>query len=140
MAGYTNFGGGSTTHSIYKGSVVISDVSDTDGYFRAMPLSSSTAAASGDVFGGIALERQDVAATDTADGSVKVTCAQDGVWGFPVGSLAATDLGAAIYASDDQTATTTSANNLWIGYLVEVDSTYAWVDISRATGRTNTAL
>ena len=53
LAGYTNFGGGSTAHTVFKGSLVMSDVSDTDGYFRAVPLSSSTAMVSGDVFGGM---------------------------------------------------------------------------------------
>jgi len=139
MAGYTNFGSGSTAHSIYKGSLVVSDISDTDGYFRAVPLTSSTAMASGDIFGGIALEKQDVTSSDTADGSVEVTVAVNGVWGFAVGSLAITDLGAPAYASDDQTITTTSTNNLWVGTIVDRDATYVWVDIAHAAGRTNTA-
>lgn len=137
LAGYTNFAGGSAIHSVYKGSVVVCDVSDTDGYFRACPLSSSTNLASGDIFGGIAVERQDVTSADTADGSKKVACYIDGEHAFAVGSIAQTDIGAAIYASDDDTATTTSTNNIWIGVLVEVDATYAWVDISQAAGQPN---
>ena len=40
LAGYTNFGDGNTAHTVYKGSVVICDVSDTDGYFRlTVPMS-----------------------------------------------------------------------------------------------------
>jgi hypothetical protein len=132
LAGYTNFGGGSTAHTVYKGAVVVCDVSDTDGYFRAMPLSSSVNIASGDVFGGIAVERQTVTASNTADGSKKVTVAVDGVWGFPKGSLAVTDIGPA-YASDDQTVTSTSTNNLRIGNIVAVDD-YAWVDITGYCG------
>ena len=139
LAGYTNFGSGSTAHSVYKGSVVVCDVSDTDGYFRACPLSSSTALAAGDIFGGIATERQDVTSAITSDGQKDVTVAVDGVWGFAVGSLAVTDLGAPAYASDDDTITTTSTNNLWVGTIVDVDSTYVWVDISRAAGQLNSA-
>jgi len=140
LAGYTNFGDGSTEHTVYKGSLVVCDVSDTDGYFRAAPLTSSVAAASGDVIGGIALEKVKVTSDDAGDGSKKVTVAVDGVWGFPKNSLAVTDIGAAIYTSDDgNTVTTTSTSNWWIGTLVDVDGTYAWVDISHAAGRTNSA-
>lgn len=138
LAGYTNFGGGSTAHSVYKGSIVMCDVSDTDGYFRAMPLSSSTAATTSDIFGGIALEKQDVTSAQTSDGAVKVTVAVDGVWGFPVGSLAITDIGATAYASDDQTITTTTANNLNVGTIVDADSTYVWVDIKAQAGKLST--
>lgn len=139
LAGYTNFGSGNTEHTVYKGSIVVCDVSDTDGYFRACPLSSSVALAGGDIFGGLALEKQDVTSDNTDDGDVKVTVAVDGVWGFPVGSLAITDIGAPAYASDDATVTTTSTDNLWIGDIVDVDANYVWVDISRAAGRLNSA-
>lgn len=139
LAGYTNFGAGSVAHTVYHGSPVVSDVSDTDGYFRAVPLTSGTNMASGDVFGGIAVEKQSVTSADTADGSVEATVAVNGEWGFAKGSLAQTDVGAAAYASDDDTITTTSTNNLWVGYITEVDGTYVWVDISRAAGMANTA-
>lgn len=137
LAGYTNFGGGSTAHTVYKGSVVVCDVSDTDGYFRACPLSSSVNSATGDIFGGIALEKQAVTSADTGDGSVEVTVARNGVWGFPVGSLAQTDIGAPAYASDDATITTTSSNNYWCGIIEGVDSTYVWVNIEPAFMRAN---
>jgi len=135
LAGYTNFGGGSTAHNVYKGSVVMCDVSDTDGYFRAMPLSSSTAATSSDVFGGVALHKQEVTSADTADGSKRVTVAVDGIWGFAKGSLAITDIGAKAYASDDTTITTTTANNICVGTIIDVDATYVWVDISQDAGQ-----
>lgn len=138
LAGYTNFAGGSTAHTVYKGSIVVCDVTDTDGYFRAMPLSSSTAMAATDIFGGIAVEKQSVTSSNTADGSVKVTVAIDGVWGFAVGSLAITDIGATAYASDDQTITTTTANNINVGTIVDVDSTYVWVDIKDQAGKLST--
>jgi hypothetical protein len=140
LAGYTNFGAGTTAHTVYKGSIVVSDVSDTDGYFRAAPLTSSVAAVAGDVIGGIALEKVEVTSADLADGSKEVTVAVTGVWGFPKGGLAVTDIGSAIYTSDDgETVTATSTDNWWIGYLVDVDATYAWVDISKAAGLPNSA-
>jgi len=139
LAGYTNFAGGSAAHTVYKGSIVVCDVSDTDGYFRACPLSSSTASAGGDIAGGVALEQVAVTSSDTADGSKEVTVARNGVWGFAVGSLAITDIGAAAYASDDDTITTTSTNNYWCGIIEDVDSTYVWVDIEPAFMRLNSA-
>ena len=139
LAGYTNFGGGSTEHTVFKGSVVVCDVSDTDGYFRACPLSSSINLASGDIFGGIALEHQKVTSGFAADGSKLVTVARNGIWGFPKASNAVTDIGAPAYASDDASITTTGTNNLWVGYIVDVDDTYVWVDIAPAAGRANSA-
>ena len=139
LAGYTNFGGGSTAHEVYKGSLMVCDVSDTDGYFRAVPLTSGTNMASGDIFGGVALERQSVTSSDTADGSILCTVARDGVWPFAKGGLAITDIGAPAYASDDDTITTTSTNNLWCGIIEDVDATYVYVNIAPAFMRTNTA-
>lgn len=139
LAGYTNFGGGSTAHTVYTGSLVVCDVSDTDGYFRACPLSSSVNAASGDIFGGVSLEKIAVTSSDTADGSKLCTVARNGVWGFAVGSVAITDIGAAAYASDDQTITTTSTNNFFVGDIEDVDATYVWVNIARAFMRPTSA-
>jgi len=139
LAGYTNFGGGSATHEVYHGSVMVSDVSDTDGYFRAVPDTSSVNMASGDIFGGISLERQSVTSSDTGDGSVKCLVAREGIWGFAKGSLAITDIGAAAYATDDNTISTTSTNALWIGYIEDVDDTYVWVNIAPAYKRANAA-
>lgn len=138
LAGYTNFTSTASAHAVYKGSIVICDVSDTDGYFRAAPLTSSVNAAAGDVFGGIALEKVNVTSSDTADGSKLVTVARNGVWGFPVGSVAITDIGAAAYASDDATITTATANNFWVGHIEDVDATYVWVNIETAFMRMRT--
>lgn len=126
LAGYTNFGGGNTAHNVYHGSIVAQDVSDTDGYARAVGFTP----ASGDVFMGIALEKQEVGSSDLADGTVEVTVAANGVWGFAKGSIAQTDVGADIYCVDDDTVQTSSTNALKIGKLEEVDSTYAWVNIA----------
>ena len=138
LAGYTNFGASAAEHTVYKGSVVVCDQSDTDGYYRAAPLTSSTAANAADIIGGVALEKIEVKSSDTADGSKNVTVAVNGTWGFPVNSIAITDIGADIYTSDDgEVVTTTSTNNFWIGKLVGYDTTYAWVDIAPATGHVN---
>lgn len=139
LAGYTNFGAGSVAHTVYKGSIVVCDVSDTDGYGRAAPLTSSVNAASGDLFLGVAAEQIAVTSSDTADGSKKVLVYKNGVFGFPVGSVAQTDIGAAAYASDDQTITTTSTNNFFVGDIEGVDATYVWVNIARAFNRPTSA-
>ena len=120
---------------VYIGSILISDVSANDGYVRALP---SGTAASGDIFAGVSLERISIASGDS-DGDKVVSSARDGAWGFAVGSLAITDIGAAAYASDDDVITTTSTNNQWVGYIVDVDATYVFVDISKAYMMTNTA-
>lgn len=135
--GYTNYQSGSTAFTIYKGAILMMDVSDVDGYVQ--PMLSTITAASGDIFVGIAEEKVSVTSADTADGAKDVLTMTAGLVGFPKGSLAVTDTGAPIYATDDQTITTTSTNALWIGTLIRVDDTYAWVNIGHAAGRTNTA-
>lgn len=130
LAGYTNFGGGSTEHTVYKGSIVVCDISDTDGYFRACPAATTTNAATGDIFGGIAAEQQKVTSADTADGAVELSVFRNGVWGFAKGSLAITDIGAIAYANDDDTITTTRTAKYLVGQIVDVDDTYVWVDIA----------
>ena len=121
---------------IYIGSIVISDVSANDGYFRALPVGT---AAAGDIFGGVSLERKTIVSAD-ADGDKVVSVARDGIWAFAVESLAITDIGAAIYAVDDDGGlTTTSTNNQWVGYLEDVDATFAYLNIAPAFLRDNTA-
>ena len=134
LAGYTNFAGGNAAHVVYKGSFVFCDISDTDGYYKRQ---TTNDAAADDVCGGMAVEYQSVTSNHAADGSRKVTVAVNGVWAFPKGSIAITDIGAPIYLSDDATATTTSTTAVWIGFLVKWDSTYAWVDIAPACGHIN---
>lgn len=129
LIGYTNKGGGNTAHTVYKGSILIVDASDSDGYARA--LADETVAA-GDIFAGIAAEKQAVTSDITGDGDADVTAYRNGIWGFAKGSLAITDVGANAYASDDNTITTTDTNNLYVGKIVDVDSTYVWVDIAPA--------
>lgn len=126
LAGYTNRGSGNTAYTCFKGAIIACDTSDTDGYFGPLDFTP----ASGDIFGGIGEERQDIGSTDTADGAKKLTVIRDGIVGFLKGSLAITDVGADIYATTDNDIQTSSTDALLIGRLVDVDATYAWVDIS----------
>ena len=137
LVGYTNYQGGSAAWTAYKGGVAVMDVSDVDGY--AQKKISSVNAAADDVFLGVFAETVAVTASDAADGAQKARVWRDGIHAFAKNGLAATDIGAPAYASDDQTITTTSSNNLWIGYIVDVDATYVWVDITRAAGMANSA-
>ena len=137
LAGYTNYGAGTVEHTVYKHGLVMCDQSDTDGYFSE--LLSGTTVTNVDVFGGIAIEKQKVTTLDLADGSVRASIATNGVWGFPVGSLAVTDLGAPAYATSDTVITTGTSAGLAIGIIKEVDSSYAWVDIEDFAGRVSGA-
>lgn len=137
LAGYTNYASGTTAFTVYKGSPVTCDVSDTDGYFRDTPTGASVNSATGDIFGGIAAETVAVTSADTADGSKKLTVYRNGIWGFPKGGCAITDIGAAAYASDTGTVTPTSTNNYLIGVIEDVDATYVWVNIAPAFMRVN---
>lgn len=133
LAGYTNYGGGTEAHTVYKHGIVMCDQSDTDGYFSE--LLTGTTVTNADVFGGIAIEKQNVASGDLADGSVRASCAVNGVWGLPIGSLAVTDLGGVAYATSDTVVTTGTSAGLAIGIIKEVDSSYAWVDIEDYAGK-----
>ena len=137
LVGYTDRGGGSEAYTSFKGAIMAIDVSDIDGYVQ--PHQSGITSASGDVFVGIAEEQVSVTSSDTSQGDKSILCLTKGTVGFPVGSITVTDLGAPIYASDDDAITTTSSNNLWIGRLINVDSINAWVRIDNATGTTNSA-
>lgn len=133
MAGYTNFGGGSTAYTIYKYAFVMVDVDDTDGYVRDMD--SGVTVTSSDIFAGIAAEQVSITSTNTADGSKKILCYVNGVWGAAKQGLAVTDIGAILYADDDNVVSATNSNNLAIGVIVDVDSTYVWFDIAPFAGR-----
>lgn len=129
LIGYTNKGGGNTAHTVYKGSILVNDVSDSDGYSRAL---ADETTATGDVFTGIAAEKQVIDSDVTGDGDAECTAYRNGIWGFAKGNLTIADMGANAYASDDNTITTTDTNNLWVGKIVDVDGTYVWVDIAPA--------
>ncbi len=137
MVGYTDRGSGSEAYTAYKGAVMIMDVSDIDGYVQ--PHQSGITSATGDVFVGVANEKISVTSSDTAQGDKEIIVLSKGVVGWPIGSITVTDIGAAMYASDDTAVTTTSSNNQWIGTLVNVDTVNAWIDIGHAAGRANSA-
>ena len=136
LAGYTNYRS-TEAHTVYKGSVVCCDESDTDGYFHAPIAIATVLADPADVIGGIAMEKVAVTSGDLADGLKEVTVAVNGVWGFALGSLDITDIGAPVYAQDDDSVTDSSTNAWWIGTVTAVDATYIWVDISKACGQLN---
>lgn len=133
LVNYTDYQSAAKEYYSYKGAVMMIDIDDVDGY--AQPLQSGITVASGDVFLGIALEEVQVKSTDTTDGDKKIQVATEGIWGFAKGNLSVTDIGDLAYASDDDTITVTTSNNLWIGQIVGVDDTYVWVDIKLAAGR-----
>jgi len=133
LTGYTNFEGGNTAYTVYKGALVFCDQSDADGYFR--PVDSAVAVTTADIFGGVALENVAVTSANAADGSKKVTVAVDGTWAFPIGGLAITDMGAIAYASDDNTVTSDANDTLAIGVIVDADASFVWVDIGDFAGK-----
>lgn len=126
---------GGVAATIYKGGVLIQDVSDST---YAQKHQSTITAAAGDVFLGVAAEGVSTVAAD-ANGAKTVRAWRKGIYAFAKGALTIGDRGKAVYVSDDQTVTLTALNNLWIGYLVDVDSTYAWVEIDAATAMLNAA-
>lgn len=135
MTGYTTY---SKNNEIWHGSICWIDVSVSDGYVTAMQDITSVAAAAGDIFAGIAQEHQLVDSTVTADGAKQIVVARAGVWAFPVGGCAQTDIGAPAYASSDGVITPTSTNALWVGYIEGVDASFVYVNIEPAFLRTNT--
>ena len=110
--------------TVYKGAILVQDVSALDGY--AIPAAGT--AATGDIFCGVNLGRVKVA-SGSGNGDYKALVISKGRVGFPVGSFAQADTGSIVYASDDNTITTTSTGNFRVGKIVEVDSDYAWVEV-----------
>lgn len=78
------------------------------------------------IFAGVAYE-------DNKDGASVIRVIREGVFPMVAAGMAQTDLGKAVYASDDQTVSTTQgANELEVGKIVEVVSaTKVMVDIKR---------
>lgn len=90
------------------------------------------AAEAGAVFAGIAYEDVDNSGGSAGDKSVKVM--REGVFLLEGTSLAQADVGEKVYASDDQTVSSTQgANEQEVGTIVEfVSATQVWVDIKHA--------
>lgn len=132
--GYTTY---TAAYTIYKGQPVVSDDSVADGYAGPAIAAGETT----DIFLGIAAEQVSITASDLAQGAKEITVAISGIWAFPKASLTVTDIGAPIYMSDTATVTSDAdtGGNYWIGYLVDVDDTFAWVNIKRAAGCANAA-
>jgi len=138
LAGYTNFSGGSAENIVYKGSIVVCDITDTPGYYHAPVLIGTIPATAADVIGGIAMEKKSVLAANTADGAKDVTVAVDGVWRFAnADTLTIADEGKPAYAQDDDHVNVTSTDAWWIGIVINVDADYIWVDIKPACGALN---
>ena len=97
---------------IYKGTLVNARVADGYGY----PARSGT---STDTFLGVAFETVDNSAGVAGATGLQVN--KTGSYTF-VAAFAAvqTDIGAAVYASDDSTVTKTSTNNQLVGYIREI--------------------
>lgn len=99
--------------AIYEGSAVgIVPSSTGAGYARQL--------AAGDIFAGFAV--RGCAATAT-DGSVSVTVRQKGKVVLTITSVAVTDIGKPVFASDGDTFTLTQSTNVHIGRVVRVNGT-----------------
>jgi len=139
LVGYTHH---TAAHTVYKGSIVVSDASVAAGYYHAAAAATGNVA---DIFGGIAMEKEVVPATALADGVHDVTVAVDGVWKFAnEDTLTIADEGKPAYAQDDDNVNVdpgTGPNSLawWIGYVINVDASFIWVDIKPACGALNVA-
>lgn len=89
--------------------------------------------AAGEGFVGIATERKTGGSTDGAE---KVRVWTGGLFQHAVGSVAAANHGAIIYASDDQTLTLTSTSNSPVGRAVSVPETGTAVIQTKPIGET----
>ena len=104
-----------------------------DGVFAShVSMFSMWCAEAGAVFAGVAYEEIDDSAGSAGDVSRRVE--KEGAFLMTSYGLAQSDLGSAVYASDDDTMSTTQASNeQLVGYIVEfVSSTQARVKIDSA--------
>ena len=97
--------------NIYRHALV--GIQAADGY--AYPARSGTPT---DAFVGVA----DVSAHSTAAGATLVQVKKTGSYLFATTGALQTDIGATVYAADDQTVTKTATNNVAVGTIVEVPS------------------
>lgn len=111
------------TQQIWKHTLLSARVAD--GY--TYPARSGTAT---DSFQGVASESKLSGAVAGAD---EILVHKEGEFEFAGAGFAQTDVGAAVYASDDSTVTKTSANNQLVGYITEfISATRVRVRINRA--------
>lgn len=95
--------------TIYKGSAV----GDTGGYARALN--------AGDIFHGFATAKVDNSSGSAGDLNVELR--KSGIVRASISSLAITDIGKAVYMSDDDTFTLTQGSNTFVGHVVRWVST-----------------
>lgn len=96
---------GSTT--IYKGAMV--GIDRSSGYARGLT--------SADQFQGMAAEHSDN--SSGSNGDTVVTVLRRGLFKFALSGAAITDIGLAVFASDDATITKTGAANAYVGRIVD---------------------
>ena len=115
---------------IYEGAAVGIEVAT--GYARPL--------VAGDVFVGFALCKADNSAVAT-NGAINVQVIDEGKVELAVGSLAITDLGKSVYASDDATFTLTMSTNSLVGRVVRyVSSGVGVVEFASRVGGYTTSL
>ncbi len=112
---------------IYRGAIVA--LRRQTGTGKGYAKNAATNATTVEQFVGVAREKVDNTLTGHVEGGKSVEVYTQGVFGFPVGSLVAGDVGAVCYASDENTVTLTSTNNPVIGRIAAIDATYVWVEI-----------
>jgi len=106
------------TDTIYRGAIVM---------HNAAGFLAPAATGAGSFFAGIAEEQ--VTNTGSA-GDKNCKYKRTGVYLLTSSGLAQADIGTKVYASDDQTLTTTSTNNVLVGQIVEfVSATSVWVSL-----------
>ena len=80
------------------------------------------------IFAGVAYEQ--IQNSTATDGAVRVKVYREGIFEFVLASAAVTDIGAVVYALDNQTVTKTSTNATAVGKIVAVENTNkAFIDI-----------
>lgn len=109
---------------IYEGAAVGIDIAT--GYARPL--------VAGDPFVGFAEAKADNSAVAT-NGAINVRVIDRGKVYLPVGSLAITDLGKPVYASDDNAFTLTAGSNTYIGKVARFEATGHGIVEFDAAGR-----
>jgi hypothetical protein len=126
LVGYTAYQSGNTAYTCYKGAVMMVDIDDVDGY--AQPMQSGITAATGDIFLGFAAEQVSITSADTANDTKRILIDQPDLVKIPIGSLAVTDMGDEIFATDDNTFGT-ATSGLAVGTLEYIDDEgSAWLN------------
>jgi hypothetical protein len=122
---------GSSIGTIWKGSLVFTQHANTPTSEGYAGNTARSVASNGDVFLGVAYESVDN--STGADGAKRVRVNKRGVYRFTHSGLTQVNVGSKAYASDNQTVTTTSTNNIYVGDIEEIiDTTTVAVRIDHA--------